>query len=58
MLILEHEETKILAGGAANTIANLVDMGVKAYAVGVVGNDATGKDCAASWRTRVSVPKA
>ena len=43
VLILEHEETKILAGGAANTIANLVDMGVKAYAVGVVGNDATGK---------------
>ncbi len=43
VLILEHEKTEIVPGGAANTINNIVDLGAKAYAVGLIGSDQVGK---------------
>ena len=39
VLILEEVGKKIVAGGAANVIANAATLGGKVYAVGVVGND-------------------
>ena len=39
VLILEEVGKKIVAGGAANVIANAAALGGKVYALGVVGND-------------------
>ena len=39
VLILEEAGKKIVAGGAANVIANAATLGGKVYAVGVVGDD-------------------
>ena len=39
VLILEEAGKKIVAGGAANVIANAATLGGKVYAVGVVGED-------------------
>ena len=39
VLILEDIEERIVAGGAANVVANTATLGGKVYAVGVVGND-------------------
>lgn len=42
VLILEHQSTEILPGGAANTINNIVELGAKVYAAGVIGDDEAG----------------
>lgn len=44
VLILEHEAETVLPGGAANTVNNAVTLGGRVYAVGVVGNDASGHE--------------
>lgn len=42
VLILRHERTETLPGGAANCVVNLAALGARAALVGVVGNDAAG----------------
>ncbi|HYN84105.1 MAG TPA: PfkB family carbohydrate kinase [Pyrinomonadaceae bacterium] len=42
VLILRHERTETVAGGAANCAANLASLGARAAIVGVVGDDAAG----------------
>jgi rfaE bifunctional protein kinase chain/domain len=42
VLILNHRETQVVPGGAANAIHNLWALGAKALPVGLVGDDAEG----------------
>ncbi|HEY1404949.1 MAG TPA: PfkB family carbohydrate kinase, partial [Pyrinomonadaceae bacterium] len=42
VLILRHERTETVPGGAANCAVNLASLGAKAAVVGVVGADAAG----------------
>ncbi len=42
VLIIRHEETRQVPGGAANALANLASLGVSTIAVGVVGEDLQG----------------
>ncbi|HEX8458408.1 MAG TPA: PfkB family carbohydrate kinase [Pyrinomonadaceae bacterium] len=62
VLILRHERTETVPGGAANCAANLASLGAQAAVVGVVGTDAAGEalleklraadvDCAGVIRT-------
>lgn len=44
VLILEHEGEKVVPGGAANVIHNGATLNGLIYAVGVVGNDAKGRE--------------
>ena len=39
VLVLEHQEERIVAGGASNVVHNVATLGGKASAVGVVGDD-------------------
>lgn len=43
VLVLEETGKKIVAGGAANVVANLAELGGDVYAVGVVGDDYYGE---------------
>lgn len=43
VLILRHERTETVAGGAANCVMNLASLGARASIVGVVGEDETGR---------------
>src|SRR5918998_6429268 len=43
VLILRHERTETLPGGAANCAANLATLGGRAAIVGVVGDDEAGR---------------
>ncbi len=43
VLILRHDETETVAGGAANAAVNVSSLGGKAELVGVVGNDKNGR---------------
>ncbi len=47
VLILRHERTETLPGGAANCVVNLAALGARAALVGVVGRDAAGDALAA-----------
>jgi rfaE bifunctional protein kinase chain/domain len=42
VFILRHDETKTLAGGAANAAVNVASLGGKAFLVGLVGKDLNG----------------
>lgn len=42
VLILAHERTEIVPGGAANTMNNIRDLGAQVFAAGVVGPDENG----------------
>ncbi|HZG51057.1 MAG TPA: PfkB family carbohydrate kinase [Pyrinomonadaceae bacterium] len=42
VLILRHERTETVPGGAANCAANLASLGAQATVVGIVGTDAAG----------------
>lgn len=44
VLVLEEIGKKIVAGGAANVISNLAELGGEVYAVGVVGDDFYGEE--------------
>ncbi len=50
VLILRHERTETVPGGAANCAANLVAMGARATLVGVVGEDEAGRALVAKLR--------
>jgi D-glycero-beta-D-manno-heptose-7-phosphate kinase len=39
VLILEHVDTELIPGGAANTANNIASLGGKCHAIGVVGHD-------------------
>jgi len=43
VLILKHQDRKVVPGGGANAIYNLADLGVNVLPVGVVGDDEPGK---------------
>ena len=43
VLILRHERTETVPGGAANCVMNLASLGARASIVGVVGEDETGR---------------
>jgi len=43
VLILDHRRTEVVPGGGGNALANLCALGAQAYAVGIVGRDASGK---------------
>ena len=44
VLVLEEIGKKVVAGGAANVVANLAELGGEVYAVGVVGDDFYGEE--------------
>ncbi len=43
VLILEHISSEIRPGGGANSLSNLADLGARAVAVGIVGDDENGR---------------
>src|ERR671916_1257093 len=43
VLILRHERTETVPGGAANCVMNLASLGARASVVGVVGDDEPGR---------------
>jgi len=43
VLILRHERTETVPGGAANCVMNLASLGARAAVVGVVGDDESGR---------------
>src|SRR5512138_2854438 len=43
VLILNHRETQVVPGGGANAIHNIWALGAKPIPVGVVGDDAEGR---------------
>ncbi|MFN7986440.1 MAG: PfkB family carbohydrate kinase [Thermoanaerobaculia bacterium] len=53
VLILEHDATEVVAGGAGNAANNVAALGAKALAIGVVGNDDAGRRLVASLKPRV-----
>lgn len=44
VLVLEHQEEKVVPGGAANVVANVAALGGGAFATGVIGKDAAGRN--------------
>jgi rfaE bifunctional protein kinase chain/domain len=52
VIILAHEGQRDVPGGAANALANLAALGVKALPVGVVGNDESGEALLAALSER------
>ena len=44
VLVLEEISKKVVAGGAANVVSNLAELGGEVYAVGVVGDDFYGEE--------------
>ena len=53
VLILEHDSTEIVAGGAGNAANNVAALGATALAVGIVGDDDVGKRLVGSLHPRV-----
>jgi len=52
VLILKHKGSKIVPGGGANAVMNLADLRVTPLPVGVVGDDAPGKQLLHAFKTR------
>jgi rfaE bifunctional protein kinase chain/domain len=50
VLILDHQETRLVPGGGANAVNNIAALGGRPFAVGVVGNDAAGRELLAQLR--------
>src|SRR5437763_9591755 len=44
VMILRHEQTETVPGGAANCAMNLASLGARAGVVGVVGDDEAGRE--------------
>lgn len=44
VLVLEETSKDVVAGGAANVVANLAEMGGEVYALGIVGDDFYGEE--------------
>ncbi len=43
VIVVKYNGEKIVPGSAANTVANLLSLGVKVYPIGIIGNDSAGK---------------
>ncbi len=43
VLILDYDESRIVPGGGANAVNNIATLGGRAFAVGLVGDDAAGR---------------
>ena len=52
VLILKHRESHIVPGGGGNAICNLADLGVAVLPVGIVGDDAAGRELLHAFRRR------
>ncbi len=52
VLILKHKGSKIIPGGGANAVMNLADLRVNPLPVGVVGDDAAGKQLLQAFKAR------
>ena len=50
VIILRHEETRVVPGGGANAVNNLIALGAGVLPVGAVGNDAAGDALVAYFR--------
>jgi len=44
VIVVRYDHEKLVPGGAANTVNNLLDLGVEVCPVGVLGEDRAGKD--------------
>jgi len=42
VIVVRHDYQKVIPGGAANTVSNLLQLGAQVYPVGVLGNDDAG----------------
>lgn len=42
VVVIKHESQKVVPGGAANTVNNLIKFGAQVYPVGLIGDDAQG----------------
>ncbi len=42
VVVIKHESQKVIPGGAANTVNNLIKLGAKVYPIGLIGDDAQG----------------
>ncbi|HEU5410626.1 MAG TPA: PfkB family carbohydrate kinase [Candidatus Acidoferrales bacterium] len=52
VIILRHEETRVVPGGGANAVNNLIALGARVLPVGAVGNDAAGDVLVAYFRSK------
>lgn len=44
VIVVRHDYQKIIPGGAANTVNNLLQLGAQVYPIGVLGNDDAGNE--------------
>ncbi|MCX5904826.1 MAG: bifunctional ADP-heptose synthase [Proteobacteria bacterium] len=42
VIVIRHDYQKVIPGGAANTVNNLIQLGVRVYPMGIFGNDDAG----------------
>lgn len=57
VLILKHRESRLLPGGAANAINNLIALGAHPVPVGILGRDAAGEELHRQLQdTELSIP--
>jgi len=52
VIILRHEETRVVPGGGANAVSNLIELGARVLPVGAVGDDAAGDALVAYFRSK------
>jgi rfaE bifunctional protein kinase chain/domain len=50
VLILDYDESRIVPGGGANAVNNIAALGGRAFAVGIVGEDASGRELLSQLR--------
>jgi rfaE bifunctional protein kinase chain/domain len=56
VLILDYDESRIVPGGGANAANNIAALGGRAFAVGIVGDDAAGRELLSQLKkTKVDV---
>ncbi len=52
VIVVRHDYEKIIPGGAANTVNNLLQLGAHVYPLGMLGNDEAGKEIFKYFRQR------
>lgn len=50
VLILEHEDTRLVPGGGGNAVHNIATLGGRPFAVGIVGDDVAGRELLSQLR--------
>lgn len=50
VLILDYDESRIVPGGGANAVNNIAALGGRAFAVGILGEDAAGRELLSQLR--------